>query len=113
MTLDEMISDLDYVVHKSQMATLELGDEDTRQLLRWLEDYKSLKEHFDSLPDWIPVWGDCDEAMPECDGYYLAYYTFSDGRHAYDIVYFNARSLISNYITHWMPLPDPPKGDAE
>lgn len=49
MTLDEMISDLYYVVHKSQMATLELGDESARQLLRWLEDYKQLKEHQETI----------------------------------------------------------------
>lgn len=61
---------------------------------------------------WIPVWVSCEEALPERDGYYLAYYTFANGRHIYDIAYYNVGSLISDCITHWMPLPDPPKGDA-
>lgn len=87
MTLDEMISDLYYVVHKSQMATLELGDESARQLLRWLEDYKELKEDYIELDrklreansslmevqmiahhsDWIP----CIERLPNVDGNYV------------------------------------------
>ena len=53
MTLDEMISDIDYVVHKSQTATLELGDEGARQLLRWLEDYKKLNADYIELDNQI------------------------------------------------------------
>lgn len=60
MTLDEMISDIDYVVNKNQLATLELGDESTKQLLHWLEDYKRLQ----SVSSWIP----CNERMPENAG---------------------------------------------
>lgn len=56
---------------------------------------------------WIP----CIERMPERDGFYLAYYTFADGRHACDIVYFNVGAPISSSITHWMPLPDPPEAE--
>lgn len=54
-------------------------------------------------------WISCSERMPERDGFYLAYYTFTDGRHAYDIVYFNVGSPISSSISHWMPLPETPK----
>lgn len=54
---------------------------------------------------WIP----CSERLPKRDGFYLAYYTFANGRHACDMVYFNVGATISISITHWMPLPEPPE----
>lgn len=41
------------------------------------------------------------------------HYTFADGRHACDMVYFNIGSPISSSITHWMPIPDMPKAEDE
>lgn len=49
MTLDEMISDINYVVSKSQLATMELGNEDAKQLLHWLEDYQKVKEENEKM----------------------------------------------------------------
>lgn len=133
MTLDEMISDLYYVVHKSQMATLELGDESARQLLRWLEDYKELKEDYIELDrklreansslmevqmiahhsDWIP----CGERLPE-DGERILIYVhlashdsvqpdtcIEDGGY----MYLDSGYSFGKEVTHWMPLPSPPK----
>jgi hypothetical protein len=56
-------------------------------------------------------WISVKDRLPESDGFYLAWYTFKDGGHALDIFYFNAGSPISNAITHWKPLPEPPKGE--
>ena len=58
-------------------------------------------------------WISCSERLPKRDGFYLAYYTFADGRHACDMVYFNVGSPISSSITHWMPLPEKPKEVTE
>ena len=107
MTLDEMISDIDYVVNKNQLATLELGDESTKQLLHWLEDYKRLK----SASSWIP----CSEKMPDDNvdvlvydyGILIARYNIYD---KYDIGWmekFECYPLTN--VTHWMPLPEPPQ----
>ena len=57
--------------------------------------------------EWIQV----KDRLPDKDGFYLAYYTFKDGRHARDIFYYNCGSPISSTITHWMPIPELPKGD--
>jgi hypothetical protein len=61
--------------------------------------------------EWISV----KDKLPESDGFYLAWYTFNDGRHACDIFYYNCcGSSMSSAITHWMTLPEPPKeGGAE
>jgi hypothetical protein len=56
-------------------------------------------------------WISVKDRLPESDGFYLAWYTFKDGGHALDIFYFNAGSPISNAITHWQHLPEPPKGE--
>lgn len=94
-----------------------------RQLAEWLEDYKRLKEHFDSLPDWIPVWVSCEEAMPKVGEKVLAFYDYSifGEIHRYMVIasldhdgYWTAGGtwLPSESIAYWISLPDPPKGDT-
>lgn len=70
MTLDEAIQHCKEVAieYEAKGECYECGKEH-RQLAEWLEDYKQLKAHFDSLPDYIPVWVSRDEAMPEDGGY--------------------------------------------
>jgi hypothetical protein len=108
MTLDEMISDIDYVVNKSQLATLELGDESTKQLLHWLEDYK----HLQSVSSWIP----CSERMPEKDTSVL----ISAQGHRVSAFYDSVKGVFMlteteglfysmSAVTHWMPIPSPPE----
>lgn len=64
------------------------------------------------LPRWIP----CSERMPEPDTYVLA--VLRDGemctvRLYDDGCWIGCRGFApSEAVTHWMPLPDPPKGDA-
>ena len=89
--------------------------EQIKQLLEWLWDYKELKAHFESLPDWIPVWVSCEEAMPEKDGEYLC---VSNGEFKilpyrngefYCTCFDAVLRCCNSSVTRWMPLPDNPE----
>lgn len=59
------------------------------------------------MSEWISV----KDRLPEMKGYYLVCYPFYN-RQEINIVYFRGKSQwakCSKYITHWMPLPEPPK----
>jgi hypothetical protein len=124
MTLDEAIQHCKEVAieYEAKGECYECGKEH-RQLAEWLEDYKELKAHFESLPDWLPVWVSCDEAMPKVGEKVLAFYdyTICGVTNRYMVIasldhdgYWTAGCtwLPPKSITHWMPLPDPPKGDT-
>ena len=109
MTLDELIPSLDYTVNQSQAYGIEIRRKDAEQLLRWLEDYKELKE--------ATRWISCSERLPNVDqdvmlwmrGCYVDIGHFTSyGMWSIDIIDYDIKNA-----THWMPLPDPPKGDAE
>ena len=124
MTLDEAIQHCKEVAieYEAKGECYECGKEH-RQLAEWLEDYKELKEHFQSLPDWLPVWVSCEEAMPEehddvlvamKSGKYKSIhigYAYNSGDWMIDGEFWYEEGDPS--ITHWMPLPEMPKGDAE
>lgn len=63
-------------------------------------------------------WINVKDRLPEMKGYYLVcyHYPYID-RYDIDIVYFRGKSQWAKrneYITHWMPLPKPPKdGDMK
>lgn len=81
----------------------EYGNEH-RQIAEWLEDYKEIKE----TTRWIP----CSERMPdspircavitENGGYGVSRYM---GRNIIEW------SLLGEIVTHWMQLPETPKGE--
>lgn len=66
-------------------------------------------------------WISCDDRLPETDGYYLVYgveYDFSSGEEIpycgilqYSLKHkaWNTKAPIN--VTHWQPLPEPPKGE--
>lgn len=64
--------------------------------------------------DWISV----DERLPDKSGQYLTWHGFYCGLHDYsvekqgwNITYCEDRSTEIKTVTHWMPFPEPPKGD--
>ena len=74
-----------------------------------------LEEHF-AEPKWIPV----TERLPEHFGQFSVTVTELDGRRYADFANFDPytrqwkTSLFRGYgdkVTHWMPLPEPPKGE--
>lgn len=105
MQLDEVISEIEHSVRLGVPTWT--SPEAITNALHMLKEYKQLKAENTRVSGWIP----CSERMPERDGFYLAYYTFSDGRHACDMVYFNVGAPISSSITHWKPLPEPPEAE--
>lgn len=121
MTLEKQIEIMKGWAEKAstQMAFPVLFEKDIAQLLEWLEDYKQLKEHFEILPEWLPVWVSCEEAMPKNCVDVLIYVSrwkdtpFQVAHLEYDGVmwemsdeeyYFSQKD-----VTHWIPLPKPPK----
>lgn len=58
---------------------------------------------------WIPV----AERMPEQRDLVLIMYYTNKGRHFYGVDFYNGVGFITENVTHWMPLPDPPKGEDD
>ena len=79
-------------------------------------DYcKGWNDAVDAMGGWIPV----TERLPEKEGRYLCvkrigksgavYVTMMNG----DSYGFSMEHIYTDEVTHWMPLPEPPKEDAE
>jgi len=59
----------------------------------------------DSHPNWIPV----EEELPKKDGKYLFY----DKVLGHEVsIYYDGVTLVPS-ITHWMPMPHPPRKEAK
>lgn len=61
-------------------------------------------------------WVSVKERLPEASGYYLiaCRYPYCGKSNGIDISYFqhkakNWKKIRDLYVTHWMPLPEPPK----
>lgn len=89
------------------------------QLLEWLEDYKRLQ----SVSSWIP----CSERMPEDNVNVLGNITitvntniakpkqrtiFAKHDRVFGWTTANGYPIVGK-ITHWMPIPEPPKGERK
>lgn len=86
-------------------------------------EIESLKQKYNEALKAKPKqeWISCDDRLPETDGYYLLYgteYDFSSGEEIsycgilqYSLKYkiWNTKAPIN--VTHWQPLPEPPKGE--
>ena len=85
-----------------------------RQIDGWIEQER--KALIKSLPRWISV----EERLPETNGYYLAYVESSLFPNGYyhNLLKFIDGDFIEDHmvihrVTHWMPLPAPPKEETE
>ena len=58
-------------------------------------------------PKWIPV----EEELPEKDGLYIIVGRSGTPHAAH--YYTGKRGFSNPYATHWMPMPEPPKGEQE
>ena len=104
------------------------GDALVRAAADRLEEYVDrCKRYADEIMElrergrWIPV----EERLPERDGPVLAYYGFSEGGEISEMRFFSVMDYYAvdpkphfqheGYrgltVTHWMPLPQPPKGE--
>jgi len=67
--------------------------------------------------DYEPKWISVEERLPEESANYLTYGVFLPlGVKAMDLCRFNGKGWVTAAtveITHWMPLPEPPKEDAD
>lgn len=66
--------------------------------------------------DWISV----DDGLPEKSGEYLTWHNgyfglinYNAELHGWNIMHHDDRSTEIKSVTHWMPLPEAPKGGAE
>lgn len=68
-----------------------------------IANYETEKEN-----RWISV----KERLPEEEGEYLVFYKYKENEDRVDIALFSRFGWHKAYeITHWQPLPEPPKGD--
>ena len=64
-----------------------------------------------------PKWISCAERLPEKNGYYLIAYQYNFNGRRTTIIDFYAKTAAGEWwgndfgriVTHWMPLPEPPK----
>ncbi len=89
---------------------MELGD----CLPILLKDALALIQQLEAqVPKWISVE---EQEEPEEDGEYFCYgYWFGSGRKQLETAeYIGEWKIVNNFVlTHWMPLPEPPKEDEK
>lgn len=122
MTLDEVIQFTKQALKKVNPdkrvhTEFRFTDVQVEKLLEWLEDYKHMKSN---ISGWIP----CSDRMPENGEEVLLAVavpwekgkkprvTFGrrydkNGKRWWSVYYC---TFSDNEVTHWMPLPEPPKG---
>lgn len=74
-----------------------------------------LNQYIDELKAQVPKWISVEEQEePEEDGEYFCYgYWFGSGRKQLETAeYIGEWKIVNNFVlTHWMPMPEPPKED--
>lgn len=140
MTLEKQIEILKEWHEHAKMSLPIMSSEDIERFLRWLEDYKQLKEDYTDLDNrlrtantendrlrsassWIP----CSERLPEHDYIVLVWNKLNNTCYTavldHDGYYSKAtgwevddntgeyKYLSFEAAPYWMPLPEPPKED--
>lgn len=90
-------------------------DTETRHLkIILLGDKAERCKHFMTTSDVAPksAWISVDERLPEREGKYLVFTVKGDIKiEPYCTVAINYEPQFNYWVTRWMPLPEPPKGE--
>jgi hypothetical protein len=92
------------VIDKARLLERETLGSMNRGLVDWYADY--LIAHGVTVQEWISV----EEMMPEQDGKYIVYTRTGFTGMSYYYAIEGAFGFDRWDVTHWMPLPEPPKG---
>lgn len=103
---DELVKDLREISRNRAIPVhmAETVKEAANAIENMSEAYDKLSRHMDDLAALMPRWIPVTERLPEAGVYVLAYsaddgYMCVEARHKFSVF----------QITHWMPLPQPPK----
>ena len=96
--------------HSEGNAVAKLYNEAADAIEDMSEAYDKLSRHMDELAALMPRWIPVTERLPEKNGSYLVYVygevTEMDYWHG---KWHRLRDDYTKAVTHWMPLPEPPK----
>ena len=84
----------------------------------WEEKIKRLADHLISSGVTVQEWISVDDRLPEekvdCIVHYKHAYCNNDGYWAIGFCFYDGEKFridLAYKVTHWMPMPDPPKGE--
>jgi hypothetical protein len=133
-------SDFEWAAHQLQMEGYHKRREDGKYIrLEDLKQFPIRKDHYDKehgnehfifgvesvleYAEYLPTydgWISVDDGLPEKSGEYLTWHNgyfgllnYSAELNGWNIMHHDDRSTEIKSVTHWMPLPDAPKGGAE
>ena len=84
----------------------------------WEEKIKRIADHLISSGVTVQEWVSVDDRLPEekvdCIVHYKHAYCNNDGYWAIGFCFYDGEKFridLAYKVTHWMPMPDPPKGE--
>ena len=117
---NQIVKQQDEEIYKAVVSFIPNIDKD--ELIRALNYDRNQYEkgHLDGVAEATPKWIPVTERLPEKYGKYLCRYVFNESAeypHLEVISYyptmtrFQGEGSCGMRVTHWMPLPEPPKGE--
>lgn len=124
--IELMITDIQHQIAKEQDNEIYkavvhyIPNIDKEELLRALQyDRDQYNKGYadgkaDAMPKWIPVTERLPEEKVNCIVHYKHAYCDNDDYWAIGICFYDGKKFQMDWtykVTHWMPLPEPPKGE--